>query len=353
LTVTPTTTTPPTASPAPSSPGSRRVVAYYPIWVPNAGYTPSAIDFHTVTTVAHFSVLPAGDGNVAIPDWGPFPDPGLIATAHAAGAKVVLVVGTGNDASVPAAFSKMAASAATRQRFAQRLLTLLNTNGYDGVDLDWEFPASAADRTNLSALVGELRTALGSSRTLSVVTPANDWNGQWFDLGALARIVDWFGVLTYDLSGADWSSYVDHNAALYPGRSGELSLDSSLQYYLSRGVPRSKIYPGLPFFGQRFDAATSIHQAQTPPSKGASPDYKEIAALAGNGWTAMRDAKAQVPYLVRTGGAGVISYDDATSIAAKCSYVKTQALGGTIVWHLGKDLLNGRQPLLQAAGACR
>ena len=89
------------------------------------------------------------------------------------------------------------------------------------------------------------------------------------------------------------------------------------------------------------------------PSAGSSPDYKDIVGLMNNGWTASRDATGEVPYLVRNGGQGFISYDDATSIGAKCSYLKAQGLGGAIIWHLGKDMVGGNQPLLQAAAGCR
>lgn len=343
----------PTATPAPTNGNGNRVMGYFPIWLANSGYTYRDVDFTALTHIAHFSVVPNPNGTVQIPNWGPFPDTGLLSAAHAAGVKVILVVGTGDDSAVTANFAAMAASAATRTAFAQNLTTLVAQYGYDGVELDWEFPASAADRTNLTALCAALRSALGAGRTLSLSAPSSNWNGQWYELANLNSYLDWFSVMTYDMSGAGWSHKAEHNAALFPAYAGEDNAAASMAYYQSFGIARSKILMGLPFFGQRFDAATAILQPLTPPSAGGSADYKDIAPLIGNGWNAFRDTTAQVPYLVRSGGAGVIAYDDATSIAAKCSYVKSNGLGGAMIWHLGKDRIGSGQPLLQAAKGCR
>ncbi len=333
--------------------GELRIVGYYPIWLANGGYTSAQIDFAALSHVAHFAVVPRADGSIQIPDWGPFPEPALLQRAHAAGVQVVLVAGTGDDPGVTAAFAALAAAPTPRGAFATNLAALVDRYGYDGVDLDWEFPASAADRANYTQLVAPLRAALGTDKTLSIAAPATDDHGRWFDLAGLAARLDWFGVMAYSLSGASWSAYAEHNAPLYPGRAGEASASGAVAYYLSRGVPREQILLGLPFFGQRFDTATRLFQPLTPPSPGSSPDFREIAPLPGNGWTAQRDPVAQVPYLLRDGAPGLISYDDAESIVAKCEYVRAQELGGATIWSLGKDLLNGSQPLLAAVRQLR
>jgi chitinase len=117
-------------------------------------------------------------------------------------------------------------------------------------------------------------------------------------------------------------------------------------------VPPEKLLVGLPFYGERFDNATALHQPLTGTAGGAV-DYPDVSHLIGNGWLLHRDAVADVPYLTSSTGSGIISYDDAASIAAKCDYVVANHLGGAILWHLGQDQMNGLQPLLGAAGGCR
>ncbi len=337
---------------------ARRVVAYFPLWLRNSGYSENDIDFSVVTHVAHFSVSPRADGTIDVPDWGPFPDPRLIAKAHAAGAKVVLTVG-GDHAAATQAFAAMTASTAARRAFVKNLTDLIAANGYDGVDLDWEFPQSAADRAGLTALVKDLRAALDNDKSLSIAAPASDWYGRWFDIPAMLPYLDWIGAMTYSLTAASWSDHSGHNAALYspPAASsgpaaGDVAVDTTRAYYLSRGVPAAKLLIGLPFFGQKFDGATAMYQPLTS-STGEALDYRDIEPLVGHGWSARRDDTADVPYLVRSGTAGVISYDDPASIADKCNYVVQNGMGGAIIWHLGKDRLGAAQPLLNAARSCR
>lgn len=352
-TPTPTVMPSPTATPSPvptAAPGGRRVVGYFPLWAPNSGYTAQDIDFQTVTHVAHFSVVPRGDGSIEIPDWGPFPDTALLTRAHSAGAKVVLVVG-GDDAAATRGFAQMASTAATRGAFITNLMGLVTKYGYDGVDLDWEFPQSTADRANLTLLITELRAALGTGRSLSIAAPASDWYGRWFDWAAITPKLDWVGAMTYSLANPSWSSSSSHNAALYVSGS-EFSVEATRTYYRGVGVPSAKLLIGLPFFGIRFDGASDINQPLTN-RQGGDMTYPQVAALVGQGWSARRDMTARVPYLVNTAGSGVITYDDPTSIQAKCQYTVAQGLGGVIIWHLGQDRTGSTQPLLAASAGCR
>lgn len=339
------------AAHASTNAGSRRVVGYFPLWDRNSGYGPNNVDWSIVNTIAHFSLTPAADGSIVVPDWGPFPDGDLIARSHAAGASVVLVIG-GDDAAATAGFAALAANPGARASFVRNLRTIVEKNGYDGVDLDWEFPNSAADRANYTALVSEVRAGLGWGRTLSITGPATDWWGQWFDLNAIVPNLDWVGAMTYALSGPSWSQHADHSSALYSSSDGEASMDATTNYYLGRGVPAEKLLVGLPFYGERFDDATALHQLLGGRDGGAI-DYPDVTKLVNNGWTEQRDPVAQVPYLVRAGGAGIISFDDAASIQAKCDYVNAAGIGGAIIWHLGKDMSGGSQPLLEAAAGCR
>ena len=54
--------------------------------------------------------------------------------------KTLLAVGGWNLASTP--FTKMVATAESRQNFADHSVTFLKSNGFDGLDLDWEYPAN-------------------------------------------------------------------------------------------------------------------------------------------------------------------------------------------------------------------
>jgi Glycosyl hydrolases family 18 len=44
-------------------------------------------------------------------------------------------------------------------------------NGYDGVDIDWEYPASALDESTFHSLMLKLRTTFSSPYVLSADVP--------------------------------------------------------------------------------------------------------------------------------------------------------------------------------------
>ena len=83
----------------------------------------------------------------------------------------------------------------------------MNTYSFDGVDLDWEYPAAddrggvGSDTANYVLLVQEMKSAFGSNYGLSMTLPTSYWYLQHFDLKGIQAHVDWFNLMAYDLHG--------------------------------------------------------------------------------------------------------------------------------------------------------
>src|SRR4030081_3404834 len=105
----------------------------------NPPYGVAQIPFHKLTHINHASVPWASDGPLSIA--AGFLEPDLIKKAHAAGVKVLLL--TGGD------FAAVEGSSALLDTVIANLLAFVPTNGYDGLDVDWEFPSTTADRNFL------------------------------------------------------------------------------------------------------------------------------------------------------------------------------------------------------------
>lgn len=75
--------------------------------------------------------------------------------------KVLAVVGGWNEGSTK--YSAMAGDANKRQVFIQSTLEFILEHGFDGLDLDWEYPGqrggSAQDKINFVTLLKEIQTA--------------------------------------------------------------------------------------------------------------------------------------------------------------------------------------------------
>ena len=75
--------------------------------------------------------------------------------------KILAVVGGWNEGSTK--YSSMAADASKRQVFIKSALEFILQHGFDGLDIDWEYPAqrggSPQDKVNFVTLLKEVREA--------------------------------------------------------------------------------------------------------------------------------------------------------------------------------------------------
>ncbi|HRU40092.1 MAG TPA: glycoside hydrolase family 18 protein, partial [Candidatus Goldiibacteriota bacterium] len=252
----------------------------------------------------------------------------------------------------------IAASASLRSAFADTIEAFCRTHGYDGVDIDWEFPQDAAQRTNQNLLIQAVRDKFNSSgapapswEITMAVSPGN-WYGQWNDYAYLNNVIDYYNLMTYDYHGA-WSPHSGHNSPLYQGSdptAGE-NIDWSFNYMtVTRGVPAAKMNMGMPFYGYRFPSSETLYDNCGGSCASAlQMNYNAIVPLIGAGWTRTNDAASRVPYLSYDAGAGLISYDEPASITEKVNYALSQkGFGGIFMWEITSDYSAGSQPLLDA-----
>ena len=164
-------------------------------------------------------------------------------------------------------FSDVAASAASRTHFAESCAALMQANGFDGLDVDWEFPVSGGlatnhtrpdDGLNFTALLSELRAALttqgaadGRRYLLTIAAPAGRAEYQHLELRLIAQYVDWINLMTYDFTtGA--SPITNFNAPLFAAAGDPAAeaqrqahnVAAAVQAYLAAGVPDSQAGAG-------------------------------------------------------------------------------------------------------------
>ncbi|MBT3945196.1 MAG: glycoside hydrolase family 18 protein [Candidatus Marinimicrobia bacterium] len=322
----------------------QRVVGYYPKWMQDE-FPVSEIDLSVVTHVIHAFAWPDIEGNVL--SYSNMLSSSHSETIHAGGGKFLLALGGwGNDVG----FATVAADAQLRSTFINNLIDICDTYGYDGIDMDWEYPQSNNERQNLNYLIAEMDSSFNEHNPdwlITMAVPVSNWSGQWFDFSFLKLYVDFFNAMTYDMHGS-WTNDAGHNSPLYQSPPGDSdgSCETAMNYLINtRGIPEDQINLGLPFWGKRY-YASDINQSFTCDV--ADKRYNEIPNLIGNGWEYNWDNNAHCPYLRKDDYSRIITYDDPESIGYKCEYAIELELGGVMIWALGYDETTNGQALIQS-----
>ncbi|HQI48329.1 MAG TPA: glycosyl hydrolase family 18 protein [bacterium] len=289
----------------------------------------------------------------------------LIALAKRHGTRVVLSIGGWDNSSN---FPQVAADPLKRANFAHWCVKHIRQYGFDGIDVDWEFPGyvrhkgTSQDRENFTLLLQTVRDSLqtlgkrtGEHYLLSISLPAAASHLVDLEVQKISAISDYINIMTWDLFGPGGKTS-NHNSALYGPSQGDSArcLDGAFKlYHVAHGVPADKINLGAAFYGHSYMQCNKIygeHQGADTclfREQDGIP-YAQIAEkldLFERFW----DPKAQAPYLVSDSLKMLISLDDEESVALKADYVIQNKAGGLIVWPLlGDRLPDGKTPLLDA-----
>ncbi len=321
-----------------------KIVGYYAAY--KASVLPyNQVEYSNLTDIDVAFAFPNADGSIGFID-PRIPFPQLVNAAHAAGKRVLISLGGAANSTY---FPSVTADSAVQAKFIDNIVAFIDTNDYDGVDIDWETPANAQQTAHLTAFVQSVRTAfdrIDSSRLITMAIPATSYGGQHFDYKSLTPYVDWYNVMCYDFVGS-WVRYAGHNSPLYqaPNDPNQAGSDSSAVYYnISRGIPGNKLVLGVPFYGDVFNAS-GLYMTGTWTGNTV---YSDVMNDINSGWTYKWDGVSEVPYLTNSASTQFITFEDTNSIKLKTEFSIRQGLGGIMIWELSQDLYNGRQPLLEA-----
>jgi chitinase len=334
---------------------TKRVVGDYGYWskYQTPPYGAAQIPYTELTHINHAGVGFDSSGTLQVPDG--FIEPELNNSAHANGIKVLLLLGgdfVGLEASGQVQ-TLVANVAAFEQQYA-----------YDGVDIDWEYPAGEDQRRFMVELMSEFR-ASNPDYVLSI--DAAPWGGPGYALKELAKSLDYVNIMMYDCAGP-WTDDGQLNSPIFwnwhdpepwecqPGG----SVEQSANIFLLQ-VPPEQLNMGTPFYGYYY--ININHEFELCPNSISTPDGNcDAAVLTVNygtqikrwinqiGWETLYDPVAMVPYMIKKNGRdGYITYDDAVSTYYRVWYSDWQrGLGGTFMWSLDADYDGQTQDLLTA-----
>lgn len=194
----------------------------------------------------------------------------LIKKAHNDNCKVYIAVGgwSYNDVPLQASFEEAAKKPETRKRLVESIINVVENYNFDGVELDWEYPNPSSAK-NYEELIVELAAELrknGKHLTAAL-------NGAWsqtegpevskFVSDVCLEAFEFINVMSYDMNNEQHSPFWFAN--------------TSIDYWLNRGVAAEKIVLGMPLY-----ARPTFMQYRHLVEKNKSFAYTDYAEIDGN-----------------------------------------------------------------------
>jgi chitinase len=343
------------AAPLPFTHPAHIMVGYYGGWAAYSGYTPDKINASGLTVLNYAFATIGSNLNLVVSDidYSNFSKLKKLKSSYPS-LKVVISIGGWEGSQ---RFSDAALSDSSRNTFADNVIKFIKIYGFDGVDIDWEYPTGgglasnisrSADKTNFGLLLKTLRAKLekqgiadNKHYILSFAGGANNSYAAGVGLSNIAQYMDYGMIMTYDIHGT-WDQYTDFNAPLYipSGTSPQykFSVDNAVRTWLNYGFPAKKLVMGVPFYGYAYQGVTNANNGLWQRfTSGAAVSYDTIQSkyASNSSYKKFYDSAVMVPWLYN--GSTFVSYEDASSIQKKTQYALSKKLLGVGIWELSQD----------------
>lgn len=264
--------------------------------------------------------------------------------------KVLLSIGGWSYSTL---YPSVAVDKNARQNFASSAVQLITDWGFDGVEIDWEYPSDSDQGANLVGLLKELRDAMdawadqnapGYHFLITIASPAGPSTYSALPLQAMDQFVDSWNLMAYDYSGA-WDTTTGHQANIYiePNNTEatKFSTNQAVSDYIGSGIEPSKIVLGIPTFGRSFEATAGLGLPFTGVGSGSArlkqPGLWLYKDLPRPGAVEIYDETAKASYSYSNVTQELISYDNVRSAKEKSAYLLSKGLGGAAFWEASGD----------------
>ncbi|WLQ11611.1 glycosyl hydrolase family 18 protein [Hahella aquimaris] len=289
-------------------------------------------------------------------------------------------------------FGWMSRDDTRRKAFVDSLIHFLQRFDFDGIDIDWEYPASDGavpdadtpeDAANYVRLLKEIRAGMdwlgqktGKHYRLSSAIPARTGRLDLIDWPAVHPYMDRLYVMTYDLTGA-WERELSNHTPMQVnpsarGSSANTSVTTAMTYLQGKGVPNNKLMVGVANYhrAKRLNSAADITEysngvagATTHQPNQAPGTTDFILAIAGygsweagvlegyemyqsfldpslrpyNGYKLYTDKASNADYLVQPAIGSFITIETPRTAALKAQYAKDNGFAGVFFWMAEQD----------------
>lgn len=352
----------------------RYMSGWLPYWstaTSTASFTTNSDIFSDISPFWH-DARTGGDGSIYIHNHlSESALPGALAKLQGKGAKVLPSITDGSGRGKMYATLK---SDAKRAAHVEDIVGLVLTNGYDGIDLDYEAFAFTdgsstwpQTRPVWTEFIQELSEALHQNgKLLAVTVPVmydadyDSSSGYWvYDYAMLGKNADLVRIMAYDYSVGS------------PGPIAPLDWVKKVAAFAATQMPRNKIQLGIPVYGRNWYVGTT---GKCPVGQEISKSTKAITA--GQALAALAQDGVDPSQITRDAASGelTVSYSnvyrglnakgektqctvsrraffaDDKSVADRVRVAKANGLAGAALWTIGGETASQWPALREAVG---
>ncbi|PWY93408.1 chitinase [Aspergillus sclerotioniger CBS 115572] len=244
-------------------------------------------------------------------------------------------------------FAGPASTPSGRRTFAQSAVHLLADLGFDGIDIDWEYPQNAAQAHDFVLLLQDTRRELdrysathlqGKRLLLTIAAPCGASNYEKLRMREMDQFLDFWNLMCYDFAGS-WDQKAGHMANVFPSRDGAtpFNADEAVKAYLRGGVHPRKIIFGMPLYGRAFENTDGPGRGFQGVGEGSWEngvwDYKDLPL----GGPEVVDRGLMASWCFDPVKRKMVSYDTPEVAGLKVDYIAGRGLGGAMWWELSGD----------------
>ncbi|KAI5953993.1 CHT4 [Candida margitis] len=231
------------------------------------------------------------------------------------------------------------------QTFVSSSVEFVEEYGFDGVDIDWEYPKNSSQAQSFVDLLRLMRERLPPRYSLTVAAPAGNDNINHLHIQEMDQYLSFWNLMCYDFAGHGWSQTTAFHSNLF-GNNGDNDMNVSdvVQTYLSKGVAPSKLVLGCPMYGRVFTGAQGCKIGETFSKQRTNSsdiiNYNECSCFPDQRY----DAKKVAAYAYDPKTMQLVTYDNDKSARIKGSFAKSKGLGGGMWWDSSGDKVSASTP---------
>ena len=229
----------------------------------------------------------------------------IVNAAHDKGVKVLASIGGAGVTATEAGYYSNLQQSGNVKDFVSKIKSFLIANNLDGLDVDLEGNNIGANYELFITTLADTLKPAGLSLTAALAI----WNGDKVSATA-AQSFDFINMMAYDATGP-WNPNNEGQHSSY-----DFALEHINYWLLTKGIAKSKLVLGLPFYGYEFD-------------NGGPVESWTYASILSNFSGQSPSTKDQI---------GSLYYNGAETIEEKTELALFK-VSGVMIWELGQDAI--------------